>query len=220
VHNTNKDHKTLIMRYVTLILMIFLLSCSESKVITLENDPLITKHFNDSDIKEFQKILSFFDNVVTQNCDKKDDLIYCYNKYLSNLLYDVDSTGGFDPRLNLNKLNILVDSLNRSTFNKIWIYSWSKKRESLDTNQVIVANNGAEYFNYLNDLGQTDTIYKNYYDYYYLTGDLSSATAIALVLKKYDLFDFSYERVRLFIAIHYISYLYEEKQKSTMHNTQ
>jgi len=191
------------------ILTVFL-SIEISAQITLENDTIVNKYFDKSEIKELHKLVIFFDNIVLNNCVLEDSLAICYTKYYKEIYETAILTGNIDFKLDRNKLNDTVDSLSKSTFNKIWKYRDFVHRKTGEHIQELQIKLQSNYFDFIIESAKVDSKWKAYYDNIMTAGDISP-TLISGVLYNCEQFNFDFERERLFLAIHHLTILYRRE---------
>lgn len=189
-----------------LILLIFnltLISCS-SKRDKLGNNPSIQSIFNEKEINDLEKILDFFENQISEIENRPiENLQNCYESFFIRL-EKAEKTGFIEIKIPFGKQLNLYNEIDTSTFNQIWCFHRSWKCGSSDTLKSISINLNGKYVVFLESLGKEYSIIKRYDEMLRGCGDISGGMVASLLMlhKKYDTTDI---RIRLFIAIHYLT---------------
>jgi len=180
------------------------INCNNEYKNKLTNEILMKKYFSQKDIKNLNKILLFFDEVVKHNC-KDQNIINCYNTYFKGLKNNADS-GVSVLKIDFDEQNKLLKSLDKTTFNKIWYYSYSIKAENtkITKAKIILLKPNSPYMNFLKEESKKKSYIKEYYDSVNEAGDITPGliNGIILYYNKYNLKD---KKDRLILAIHYLT---------------
>ncbi|MCL3782229.1 hypothetical protein EMN47_17715 [Prolixibacteraceae bacterium JC049] len=194
--------------------MIIALSCTTQRQNDLLNDQTIKESFDTTQINDLVKIQSFFDKSIglTEN-DKQENMGKVYNDFfLQNS--NIKKVSDLKLSINLNDQKALYNQLDKNTFNDIWEISWSKKGYSTDTLKHIQLNRQGKYVELLKTIGKQNTVISNYYNSLEIAGDISPSM-FADLIKNYKNYDIKDPKIRLIIAIHYLTLndQFERKEK-------
>ncbi len=195
-------------------MMIFALSCTSQKQNDLSNDQTIKESFNTTEINDLTKIQSFFDKSIgLTESDKQENLEKVYTDFfLQNS--DIEKISDFKLSINFNDQKELYNQLDKKTFDDIWEISWSKEINSIDTLKQIQLNRQGGYVKFLKTFGEQDSVINNYYNSLEIAGDISP-TMVADLIKNYKNYNVNDPKIRLIIAIHYLTLndKFERKEK-------
>ena len=106
-----------------IIISTFIISCSTSEKIKLESNKTIVEFFNDSEIKDLQLLLDYFNQEI---CDSQhpdlDVLNQCYEKYCERINEETNEggIGAYNPKIEYKGQSKIYETINNSSFNKIW----------------------------------------------------------------------------------------------------
>lgn len=114
--------------------------------------------------------------------------------------------GEFDTKISFEEQKQLYDHIDSTTFNEIWTFSWKIRStpNSRDTLQSILWNHDGKYIRFLKEFSKDSDVVKNYYETYEKAGQISPLMISGLVIH-FDKYDVSDIRMRLLIAIHYLT---------------
>jgi len=194
--------------FLAFIVLIFL-NCNNSSVKEQRDNALLKKYFTKEEIKDLDKIIDFYDNIVLSKT-KTDNINDAYHKYFAKIKENLNSKG--IPCMDTMSVDKLFSRLSQSTIKKIWYKSIGKKR--IDTNynkwppeyigKSFLSLSKNAYFNFLTDYSENNQYLKDYIDVINKVGDISPTT-IKIFLMNSDKFDFYNKTNRLIFAIHYIT---------------
>ncbi len=194
--------------------MIIALSCTTQRQNDLSNDLTIKESFNTTEINDLTKIQSFFDKSIgLTESDKQDNLEKVYTDFfLQNS--DIEKMSDFKLSINFNDQKGMYNQLDKKTFDNIWTISWLTKPDSNDSLKYIQLNRQGKYVEFLKSLGQQDSVINNYYNSLEIAGDISP-TMVGDLIKNYKNYNIKDPKVRLIIAIHYLTQndKFERKEK-------
>ena len=194
--------------------MIVALSCTTQRQNDLSNDQTIKESFNTIEINDLTKIQSFFDKSIgLTESDKQENLEKVYTDFfLQNS--DIEKVSDFKLSLNFNDQKKLYNQLDKRTFDNIWEISWSTKWNSNDTIKHIQLNRQGKYVEFLKSFGEQDSVINNYYNSLEIAGDISPSM-FADLIKNYKNYNIKDPKIRLIIAIHYLTLndQFERKEK-------
>ncbi|MCF8303284.1 MAG: hypothetical protein K9I94_08420 [Bacteroidales bacterium] len=163
--------------------------------------------FNKTEIKELNRILNFFDELVL-NQTKTNSISAGYRIYMENLKF-IKSKQDFNNRLFADKSKIdsfIKDYRETQTFDEIWVFEYGysyENREDTVTRQIIPKLRG-KYINILDKAISKDSVFKSYKDVLIASGAIPPSV-IAGFQKINDKVDFDDDLIRLIVVIHYIS---------------
>jgi hypothetical protein len=158
--------------------------------------------FNETEVRELNSILDFF---TGQICNQEmPDVNSCFKEYLGNLFKDFDYGKEFELNISFEEQMKLYYEISDSTFNEIWSFERSPQRRSSDSIRYLQYNSKGKYFSFLKELATQYKHVKDYYATHQAAGDLSPSMA-GNVLYNYDDYNYDDVRIRLFIAIHFLT---------------
>ncbi len=185
---------------IILVFVIIFSNCNKSKSLKLADDASINRYFNNEEIHDLYKILNFFDNEIKKGCD--DKLFICYKKYFKTIKQKYLNG---DLKISKQKEKYLLNSISKSTFNKIWTNGISFRNNHNDTVNIIMIKYEGSYMEIIKDLGKNKNIFKNYYKSFKLSGAALNAGSINSMFNNFDKFNIRDEKERLFLAIHFLT---------------
>ncbi|HMR87771.1 MAG TPA: hypothetical protein PKD51_06440 [Saprospiraceae bacterium] len=188
-----------------LLLICFLLVFGYSIIIAqnleLKNDEMVKHHFTDAEIKNFEKIIEYFEKYLRSNCH---DVIIenCYTSYFKNLASFEDNG---DLKIQIPKdleMNMLKD-FDDIFLNEIWI-DWGRFNNEGRKENYLYYNMKGKYFRFLENLALKNDRIDYYLKGYKLLGDFSP-TLIVGTIKDFENCNFNDPKEKLLIAIHQFS---------------
>lgn len=189
-----------------LIVSIVLLGCTNSHVESLATEPTINSVYSQNEIEDLTTILDFFESQICQiyKLDGENTLD-CYRSFFEQMK-SLMETGEFDTKISFEKQKELYQQISKSTFDKIWTYTWVIKntQDSRDTLKSIIWNYEGKHIDFLKVFAEDNDVVKRYIDANLASGDISPMMIadIQMFYEKYDINDI---RMRLLIAIHYLT---------------
>ncbi|MFC0878884.1 hypothetical protein ACE01N_19985 [Saccharicrinis sp. FJH2] len=203
------------MKKILLIAYCFLIiSCSSTRKDDLKSNVTIREVFNDQEIKDLTVILNFFEEqIASQIRNEAPDKLDYFENYLAQLTSAAKS-GELILKIPYIKQEEMYNQISDSTFKQIWTFGKYWKYQSTDTLKYLVYNQNGKYIRFLSKLGENDPIVQSYYQTFIDFGDLAP-TMIANILMRYKELNLSDVRIRLMIAIHYLTIndQFERKEK-------
>ncbi len=105
--------------YILILLMSvsFLCNCKSTEYKRLEDDNLVKKYFSKNEIKDLRTILNFFENEISEGCDKNTRI--CFEEYLKKAGTKYLNN---DLGINEKKQEYILENISDSLFDKIWYY--------------------------------------------------------------------------------------------------
>jgi len=183
-----------------LLLLLLLSCCKEDK--TLGKSPTIMKLFNKHEILDLERILTFFDNQIIGEFKSKS-LRKNYSLFHEKSLKRLDS-GEIYLGFSYEKQDKLILELKKSTFKKIWDLGKSYNNNNKDTTSIINLKVDGNYMKFLEIIGKENIAIKKYVDDLTFNYDITPSQSYFFV-NNYDSIDIKDERIRLMIAIHYLT---------------
>lgn len=203
------------MRNILLIMTaIFAVCCVSQRQNDLSNDETIKETFNATEIDDLLKIQSFFDKSIGLTVTKNQkEIIKAYTDFFQ-LNSEIEKVADLDLPINFNDQKKLYNQLDKKTFEDIWSIGWSTKMNSNDTLKNVELNRHGKYVEFLKTLGKQDSIIDKYHNSLEVAGDISPAIVADLV-KNHDNYNIKDPKIRLMIAIHYLTLndKFERKEK-------
>lgn len=192
------------MKILQLLIILLLINHSVKSQEKLGENITIKSVFNESEIQDLETILVFFDNKIceTENINKSN-ISECYRSFFERMA-ESEKTGIIEFRVPFEEQRNIYKKINQSTFDEIWIFGKSWKRKTNQTFRFLSYNLNGKYVEYLEELGNENKIIKNYIDTLLAAGDISPIM-FANVLMGYKNYDIADIRIRLMIAIHYMT---------------
>jgi len=193
------------MKYLILISVVFLMACKSPEKVN--NSFLKESSFSDHEIHQLTLLLENFDRAVCEiENQKTNKLERCYQS-LFEKLKEQQKAGiisiGFDEELQ----NSLYSNIDGDLSKELWttLYSIKNKGEvHQDTLITKVLNVQGKFFQFLEkEVAKDYPIIQENVEALNKTGAMTP-TFVADVLMNYDQLSIEDERVRLFIAIHYL----------------
>ncbi len=187
-----------------IIALLVLIGCSTSNREKLESNSTITTVFNKSEIRDLTKILEFFNEQIcaAQNVDK-NNLLDCFQSFFMRLA-EADQTGSIEIRIPYEEQQNMYKQISDSTFNQIWLFEKIWNRHSTDTLKHINYKYDGKYVEFLSALSKEDEVIRNYYENFKALRGISPSMVAELV-KNYDFYNINDIRIRLVVAIHYLT---------------
>ena len=196
------------------LVLLFLLGCSSESQDSLEFNDTVKSIFSTPEIEDLNKILTFFESEIFEKAETDcSSISTCYQPFFDKMKSN-EEAGEFNIEISFEKQQKLYQSIDSSTFNQIWSFSWGTVRngDSRDTLKMMLWNNEGKYFEFLEKFAKEEVVVQNYYETYTKAGTISPSMVAGLIMyhDKYDIKDI---RFRLLIAIHYLTLNDERKRK-------
>jgi hypothetical protein len=188
-----------------------LISCSRTDE-KLGDNQTVKSIFDNSEIQDLEKILTFFEHQIckTENISP-DNALICYESFFSRM-DKAEESGDIDIQIPFENQIELYNQIDTSTFNQLWTINWSWKFGALDSLKSITFNYKGKYARFLESFGTENKIIKDYYESFQAAGDISPNMVIRL-LKMYKDYDTKDIRIRLLVAMHYLTMNDQYKRK-------
>jgi hypothetical protein len=198
-----------------------LISCSRTDE-KLGDNQTVKSIFDNNEIQDLEKILTFFEHQIckTENIPS-DNALICYESFFSRM-DKAEESGDIDIQIPFENQIELYNQIDTSTFNQLWTFNWSWKFGAPDSLKSITFNYEGKYVRFLESFGKENKIIKDYYESFQAAGDISP-NMVARLLKMYKEYDTKDIRIRLLVAMHYLTmndqYKRKEKYQHTAGNT-
>ena len=182
-------------------LFLLFYSCSS---FSLEEDPIVLRHFSESDIAYLDSILVFFDNEVV-NQTQSNEVIKSYKELFQIIKDSVKiNTPTSTIEIDQQKLARLFSELPDSFQHELWYTGYSHNPRNNDSTFFRDLRYSGKYSVFLKSASEKNTFLFEYYD------DFKHATAIspsmhANMLLFPDKLDIKKDRERLIYAVHFIT---------------
>jgi hypothetical protein len=197
-----------------IIIILTLIGCSSSKSDKLKSDLTAINVFEDSEIRDLSIILKFFNEQIctTQQIDigQTND---CYKSFFERM-EKAGETGNIEIKIPFSEQQKMYESISDSTFNQIWSFGKSWNRDSPDTLKYLGLRYDGKYAEFLKTLGKENKVIEVYYEAFEASGAISPSM-VAGLLMNYEVYDIHDIRIKLIVAIHYLTMndQYERKEK-------
>ena len=193
------------MRYLPIFLLL-LVSCITENI-SLENDPIIQKHFVENEIILLSSLLNYFDNEVLDMSKKKQ----INSAYVSIIEMVKDTSESKFNYVHLDEMNTLkLDSVLKtfpdSTKREIWYWYDSINSYTKDTTFVFDIHPNGKYGSFLEAAGKKSSFVKEYYEDFPIAAASTPTMHVNMILNA-DKLNLRLERERLIYAIHFVSIL-------------
>lgn len=181
-------------------LFLLLYSCGP---ISLEEDPIVQKHFSESEIAYLDSILTFFDNeVVNQTPDI--EIIPSYKELFQVVKDSVKSGPVIAIELDQKKYQRLFSTLPDSFQQKLWYTGYAHDSRTADSTFFRDLRSSGNYAVFLKTASKRNDFLFEYYDTLE-DGGLITPSMNANMLLFPEKLDIEKERERLIYAIHFIT---------------
>ncbi|MEM6298079.1 MAG: hypothetical protein AAF740_05250, partial [Bacteroidota bacterium] len=183
-------------------LFIFVIGC-QSNPKSLGDYEDVNKTFEADEVQDLEKIVNFFNESICESENlESTNVLNCYEQYFKRML-KAEETGIVEIQISYEAQEKLMKEINPRSFDQIWTYrkTW---RKGTDTLEVVDINYDGKYIKFLKEFGKENIKAKYYAERFEATGDISPSM-FADVLVNYKDYDVRDERVKLLIAIHYLT---------------
>ena len=183
---------------------ILLFSSSTVESQNLDSNKSLNKYFTDTEVLDLNNIILFFEQSICASDNTDISLTHqCYISFFKRMEKCID-TGDFDIKISYQNQRELYNQILESTFNQIWSLSQERKFIGNDKVPVITFNYSGNYIKFINTLGKENEIISEYADSYSSAGDITPGM-IAMILVNYNRIDITDARMKLVVAIHYLT---------------
>lgn len=193
--------------------LIFAIGCSAATN-DFESDKTINKIFNKKEVKDLETLVNFFENQIClgQNIDttNKHD---CYESFFKHMV-QCEKTGEIILNISFEEQKKLYDQIRKKTFHEIWEQGWKTGNNNEEKLKFYGLRTKGKYVEFLHELSKDYPIVDNYYNSFQFVGDIGPSM-VATIIMGHEELDTSDIRIRLLLAIHYLTMndLYERNEK-------
>ena len=182
-----------------------LLGCSQGSGIN--NNETVREVFSSSEAEGLEEIHDFFTDLICEKTDKSNP-VDCYEAYMSDLKAETPTTGVYPNLCSKSEQDEFFKSVDPKLFSEIWRYENVNGGENNSSWIEIEINNQGRYAEYLELLGKESPGIRDYYDGIMMGGAITASvqTSVLMFPENYDMQD---SRIRLVIAIHYLTICYQ-----------
>ena len=189
--------------YIIIAFFIFI-GCSTINDDSFESNPTISNVFSKSEIKDLKTLMIYFNEqiCVTQQIEitKISD---CYQSFFKRMS-QATSAGDINIKIPFDDQQNIYKKISKTTFEEIWDFGKSWKPNSSDTLKHIHFKYDGKYMRFLEELGKDDKMIKYYLEAFKSAGDMSPSM-VSPLLMNYENYNIEDIRIRLFVAIHYLT---------------
>ena len=197
-------HKTKRMKNLILFtLLIFTIGCICEHSVSLSNDPIVNKYFNEEEIEGLVQILNFFEDEIAIS-SATDNVIDSYELFFENIKPEM-KLEEFDSIISFGDQKKFLTDLNPILFNEIWFYKKDYNPILKDTVESIHYKWKGKYFDFLYAVSEKDKAIEEYFEDFTAAGYISPSI-LAYSMMDYKKYDLKLERIRLIIAINYLTF--------------
>jgi len=190
------------MKIVIYCLIMVSLGC-QTKPKSLSDYPDITNIFEAYEIDDLEKIIDSFNKSICKSENLKGtDVLECYEHYFTRMQKAVE-TGRLEFQLPYAEQEKLMKELDIRSFYEVWGNLRTWKRGS-DTLKVVNNKYNGKYIKFLKSFSKENIKIQKYVFSYENIGDISP-TMIADIVTNFNEYDIRDERIKLLIAIHYLT---------------
>ena len=191
--------KIRVLIFFTMSLVIFG-SCKKDSDKSLSDDSLILEYFTKEEAKELQLIHDFFIDHICQVGDANNgNAANCLTEFMQTNKTTATATGEIYIPIEHAEKVTLLKQLNPDLFHKIWTEDYEYGHIGHD--------NEKPYTHFLYDIGYDNKLIQEYSENVMFSGGVNGTSA-SLILNQPDEFDMTDGKQRLMIAIHYITWDY------------
>ena len=203
-----------------LISFIILVIGCQSNPKSLRDYEEVNKIFQEKEIEDLERIVDFFNESICKSEKLENtNVLDCYELYFKRMR-KAEETGIVEIQIPYQEQEKLMREIDLNSFNQIWSYGKTWRKNS-DTLEVVNIKYDGKYIKFLKEFGKENIKAKNYVDRFEAVGDISPSM-FADVLMNYKEYDVRDERIKLLIAIHYLTqneqYKIHEKLNSAHNN--
>lgn len=202
---------------------IFLFSCKETESNKLKTN----KTFDESQTVQIIEMLDRFDKEICNLEGRQiDDLSACYQSFFRRMQKGIEN-GKFNIGISDDHQKMIMEALGEDLRKEFWVDGVSTLKRTLknaspnhyflDTIQTILISNG-KFLKFLkSDVAGISVKAKEYHERYVEMGTMTPSME-ADIITNYNDYDITDERVRLLIAVHYLTKNYNNNQADSSYN--
>lgn len=180
--------------------------CISCESVGLEEDPIVKKHFSETEILHLNSILNFFDKEVEEQTPESIGIIKSYNSRFQVIKDSMQVSNPNVPILEIDskKLKLLMSELPDSLINNIWYSFYRHDSFTNDSSKFLDIHPSSTYSEFLKSASSKSKFIAEYYDHLQQMTAISPSMHANMLLFPEKL-NIQKERERLIYAIHFIS---------------
>ena len=189
---------------IALFVILFVAAGCNKKDDIQSNETVLTV-FSEAEAKDLQSIHDYFSDQICKSTGK-DNPADCFEKFIADLMAEAPSSGIAENPVDRTELDDFFRKLESGVFDKVWRRNEAYDEEGLNHETISMKPFG-EYGRFLELVGKDDPAIREYHTDLGRAGTLSATMVASVMLfpAKYNVSDC---RVRLVLAIHYITFFY------------
>jgi hypothetical protein len=168
----------------------------------LKSDKIINKVFNETEIVELKKILTFFDREIQKLSDEAN-LFDCYHAYFEQHINNF-KLGTIEPNISIDKQMEFYKTIDNAVLHEVWVGIKEKKQNEEKYRLVLDLNDKGKYIKFLKLLSSKNSAIKDYHEGYLFSGSIITPMTGNIIMN-HNKFNIRDEKIRLVIAIHYLT---------------
>ena len=165
--------------------------------------PDVKAVFHEEEIRDLAKIIAFFNEAIckSEHLDNSN-VLACYERYFRRM-QEAEETGNLAINIPRQEQETLLREISPGTFEQIWAHgkAWAKGTDTLD---ILNIKPEGKFMAFLQAYGKANPKAKDYAEKFEVVGDISPSM-IADVLINHQAYDVRDERMKLLIAVHYLT---------------
>jgi hypothetical protein len=187
-------------------------SCNKKQSSPLAADPDINTIFTEKEIEDLTIILDFFEKQI---CDltqtRSDSILDCYQAFFKNVS-SAQATGIIYIPVPFHLQQEMYTRLSDAAFTDIWLKGTAVNQITGDTTERLTLSYEGKYMSFLSAL-RRDYQILNAYQRSFTEQRTVSSVMIETLLYNYHLLNLRDVRMRMFVALHYLTLndMYERK---------
>jgi len=195
--------KTIIKFLFCSVLALSVMTCgNEDKSTQLTDYEEVQQIFSQEEIDDLKDITTYFEGVICKsNQVTAAQLPDCYQAFFEQLKAG-EKKGIMDIRIPFEAQTQFISQMNKTSFDQVWNYGIP--RNELDTLEVLHVNLKGNYIQFLTEFGTQNDWIKQYTDRLKAIGDIAGGAQL-FILNNYKQLDCTDPRIRLFLAINYLT---------------
>jgi hypothetical protein len=188
-------------KIILFVILIVGIKCKNQNNI-FHNDKLISKNFDYPEVLDLKRIVFFFDSQLKDKFES-DSLLESYFLFHKKSLKDLDK-GSVFLIMSVKEREELLKKISQRLFNDIWALGNSFDGLTGEKKEILYLKTKGKYVNFLKDLGKENSIIRNYVNDLIRNKEISPNQSY-IFIDDFESFDFKDDKVRLVMAIHYLT---------------
>ena len=192
--------------------MLMWTACQPAKKSPLQSDPTITEIFTEAEIHDLETILTFFDGQICNMLNvRSDSILDCYHTFLMNVA-GAQRSGVIYIPVQFPAQKAMYARLSPAAFQEIWLRGAGINQETGETSERIALSSNGKFMRLLERLKEDYPLLGAYHKSFSEEHAMTSVM-IETFLYNYQLYNMRDVRIRLLVAIHYLTLndMYERK---------